>query len=831
MRTTTAIFKQIMATGNARHYLFNIVMTLADNTELTLTENDIWEDSFSIDTASSSTSTFDLGAAIIGKCSFTINNINGDFDSYDFFNANAVVWVGLEGDIVNNTQQYYRMGFYTVDEPQKANGLISLELLDNMWKFDRPFEDVNITYPATARSIVQSLCSYCGVQLSANSQQFHGYGFSIAEAPKDTSNMNCREMLQYIAMIGCNFCVINDTGQLEIKWYNTSATTETTAVFERNMSTSCGTDEIEITGVKFIVDKTEHKIGTNGYVLELDNPLVTASNVNAVLNLIWDVLDGFTLRTFNITTASDLSAEIGDKCKIKGYKGAYYYSWITLNTFKTAGHLIQCNAEAPNRTLVTRYSKSVQSAVEEARRTAGEVISNYDLTVQELNNLANQAMGAYSDYEDLATGGRIYYISNMPITKDPTTGACSFQANSIVWRMAGDVFTVSTDGGQTWQNGYNPSTGQLVVNVLSSIGIQFDWARGGTLTLGGYGNGNGVCEVKDSTNNTVVRIDNAGITMYSGLLQSPDYREYTPVETYSNRGLMLDVINKVFKSPYFAINTDGAFFKGTIQITGDLDIGTDSFDFRPTDYYLAVDFDLKFETTPEYEGSTDVVVELHTFTESQGQWVESVTTIDEFTLTDDTPYLSTGYSHTVGQNGKDFYRIIKESSYPQTTVYTSVDNAILAYVGNEGFRGFLEGIFKGYVETDAGRIAGLNYGSGTSASYVGANPNGLFRTNDNYEFSMIDGFFRPNGALLRLYDNVFNFGNADGIITVFKSDSQGGGADGAVVKIDGYNQTIIKTDAQGVPNGSVMWNTDIQTSTTDSPPASLADGHLFLVYE
>lgn len=519
MRSTTSKFKEIMASGNARSYVFRIVMTLADNTELTLTHDDVWEGSFTLDTASSGTSSLDIGSAIIGKCSFTINNINGDFDSYDFFNASATVWVGLEGDVDTTTtpatQVYYRMGFYTVDEPQKANGLISLELLDNMWKFDRPFSGVNINYPATARTIVQNLCSYCGVQL-ANSN-FHGYNFSISEAPKDVEHMNCREMLQYVVMLGCNFCVINDTGQLQIKWYDTSATTATTDVFERNMSTSFGTDDIEITGVKFVIDKTEHTIGGSGYVLELDNPLVTESNVNAALNSIWDVLEGFTLRTFNLTTASDLAAEIGDKCKIKDYKGNYVYSWITLNTFKTAGHLIQCNAEPPNRTLVTRYSQTVQASVEEARKAAQEQISNYDLSVQELNKLSEQAMGAYTEYEDRPTGGRYYYLSNMPITKDPVTGVCSFSTNSIVYRMAGDVFTVSTDGGITWQNGYNPSTGQLIVNVLDAIGINFDWARGGTLTLGGYGNGNGVMSILNSSNVEKVRGDNTGIKVGSNV--------------------------------------------------------------------------------------------------------------------------------------------------------------------------------------------------------------------------------------------------------------------------------------------------------------------------
>lgn len=501
-----------MESGVARNYLIKIDLTLADNTTvLNLTNQDIWSDSFAIETASSGTSSFDIGSAVIGKCKFTINNIDGDFDGYDFFNASAVVWVGLDGDVSGSTQQYYRMGFFTVDEPEKANGLISLTLLDYMWKFDVPFSEVTINYPATARTIVQTMCTYCGVSLSGDSQTFNGYNFTISEEPKDKDNMNCREMLQYLAMIGGNFCLIDDTGHLVIKWYNTSATASDTATFEHNMSTSFGTEDIEITGVKFVIDKTEYKIGTNGYVLELTNPLVTASNVNTVLNLIWTHLDGFTLRTFNCTTASDLSAEIGDKCKIKDYKGNYVYSWITLNSFKFAGHQLQCNAVAPNRTLVKRYSQAVQAAVEVARQEANQVISNYDLAVQMMNDLAVNAMGGYEEYEEIGTGGRVWYLSNMPITKNPTTGVCSFEPNSTVFKRSGSGFFVSRDGGTTWVNGYDIQTGELVVNVLDAIGINFDWARGGTLTLGGYGNGNGILSILNSANTEKVHGDNTGI--------------------------------------------------------------------------------------------------------------------------------------------------------------------------------------------------------------------------------------------------------------------------------------------------------------------------------
>ena len=831
MKTTTATYKSILSSKNARNYLPKIDLELASGTTLHLTGADIWQDSFSIDTASSSTSSFDIGSAVIGQCKFTINNINGDYDGYDFFNAEATVWLGLVGDKTNNVQNYYRMGFYTVDEPEKANGLISLTLLDNMWKFDVPFSEAGVTFTSstTARSIVNTMCSHCGVTLAT--QNFHGYDFPITTAPEDTDEMNCREMLQYIAMIGCNFCMMDDSGALNIRWYNTSATSSTTVNFDLNQNSSFGTDDIEITGVKFILDDTAYTIGTSGYRLELENPLVNADNVSSVLNSIWDVLEGFTLHTFNITTASDLSAEIGDKCKILDYQGNYTYSWITNNSFKLAAHNVQCNAETPTRTLTKRYSSEVKAAVEVARKQSKELISNYDLSVQRLNKLVEQSMGAFSDYEDSPNGGRIYYISNMPITKDQY-GVCHFESGSIVFRMAGDVFSVSRDGGLTWVNGYDPSTGELVINVLNAIGINAEWIRTGTLTVGGATSGtqHPTIEVFDASDNLIVEINRNGITMHKGIISSPDYAEVAG-NTYSTTGMKIDVLNKILRSPYFAIDSNGAYFRGTIQITGDIELGTGSLRLRPTDYYLAVDFRLQFQASEGYEGSSTVTVVRHYFTESGGTWTEQTETTCTVSLTDDEPGITpVELDHTVGQNGKDYYAVDVTSS---STITTTIKNAILAYVGTDGLRGFLEGIFKGYMETDSGMISGFKYGNAIGSSWAGMSSQGLFMTDSGYEFSMMGGFGRPNGAALKLFDNVFNFGTSDGRFRFYQSDSQGGGDDPYSIDIQtGSTEIAIKKyDNNHQLTGKVLWDSDIQVSTLDSPPVNLPNGHLFLVYE
>ena len=817
MKTTTSGYKTLIASKNARSYLLKIDLTLANNTVLHLTGEDIWEDSFSIDTASSGTDSFDIGSAIIGKCAFTLNNIDGDFDNYDFFNATATIWLGLEGDTVSSTQQYYRMGFFTVDEPSKANGLISLTLLDNMWKFDRPLPTLSL--PNSALNIVNSLCSHCGVILAT--QSFHGSSFSVPEF--DTKDMNCRELLQYIAMIGCNFCTITDEGKLAIKWYNTSATSSTTATFDLNQNTTFGTEDIEITGVKIVIDDTAHSVGSSGYVLEIENPLINEDNVNTALNLIWDVLDGFTLRTFSITTASDLSVEIGDKCKIKDYSGNYTYSWITTNSFKLAGQNVQCSAQPPQRTLVTRYSKEVKTAVEEARKQTAETLSTYDQVVQLMNELAVNAMGGFEDYEDVTTGGRIWYWSNMPITKS-AQGVCSFEPGSVVFKKTGTGLFVSTNGGSTYGNAYDAQTGELVINMLYAIGIHADWIRTGTLLVGGSHTNpaNADIQVYDDSDNLICTINKDGITMHQGIISSPDYAEVSGA-TYSTTGMKLDVLNDELKSPYFAIDPFGAYFKGTILITGDLDIGTNSCKLDPEEYGIAASFVLKLQAPEDFSG---IITYDISYTDGT-----NTTHVADGTITDDTPVTEGLSLLSAGQ----WYVITIGSG---SSIKVSIENAILAYVGEDGFKGKLQGIVDGKVTSDYGKINGIYYGadedgtplygklkyhsSGTTLTTdLG---NGTVRKDVSGGFSQVT--MNDNGLSL-----VGSGDNSNTIVSIYE---------------DASNRIEVRVPTSGYPDiahmdfvtsqGSyiekkVLWDRDIQTSTTDSPPVSLADGHLFLVYE
>ena len=119
-------------------------------------------------------------------------------------------------------------------------------------------------------------------------------------------------------------------------------------------------------------------------------------------------------------------------------------------------------------------TEAINEMIQTAKAEVGYLEKNLSLIHISLTSLITQSFGVYKTEEKLEDGSTIFYMHNKPTLKESDT----------IWKMTANAFAVSTDGGKTWNAGMD-SQGNAVVNVLSAIGIRFDWARGGTLTLGG----------------------------------------------------------------------------------------------------------------------------------------------------------------------------------------------------------------------------------------------------------------------------------------------------------------------------------------------------------
>lgn len=217
MRNASSAFKQALADGRV-DYTLRAVVTLIDETVITLTNDDIWENGLVIDDAVSGDGDFQLGSAIINQCTISINNIYDDYSAYDFFGANVIVYVGF-ADLEGDTTEELLMGHYTVSDTAYNGSLITLTCLDNMMKFDKAYNST-LAYPATLGDIVLDACTHCGVTLDNSYLHFANYDYEVAVRPSGEST-TYRQVISWAAQIAGCFARINSNGNLEIKFFDT----------------------------------------------------------------------------------------------------------------------------------------------------------------------------------------------------------------------------------------------------------------------------------------------------------------------------------------------------------------------------------------------------------------------------------------------------------------------------------------------------------------------------------------------------------------------------------------------------------------------------------
>ena len=503
-----------------RNYMCYADITLVDGTVLNLKDKDIWTDSFSIEDAVSGTSSFDIGAAIINKLTLSINNIYEEYSEYDFTGAVVVPYIGLE--LSDGRIEKIRKGVFTVDEASYDGSIITLSCLDNMYKLDFAYSESSLSYPATLGEIVRDICFVCGVTLLTTT--FFNSSYVVRNRPDDQA-LTCRQVLSWAAQIACSWVRCDTYGRFRLDWYDLSVFENpgglNGGVFDegdpyKSGDTAFGgtfkpwttgddfhggsfkelnsyhhvysmsamqicTDDVVITGLKVTesfeetdTDKVQSFLfGVEGYVIAVEgNDLIQNGMAETVAKSVGGRIVGMRFRPFDVSALNDPSMEAGDPVIVTDRKERSYQSYITSTTFKVGNYQqVQCSAETPSRNNVQRFSEATRNIVK-AKWEAAKKISDYDKVMQMLTNLITQSFGVFKTEEKLEDGSTIFYLHDKPNVSESMT----------IWKMTADAFAVTTDGGKTWNAGMD-SQGNVVVNVLSSIGINAEWINTGELVV------------------------------------------------------------------------------------------------------------------------------------------------------------------------------------------------------------------------------------------------------------------------------------------------------------------------------------------------------------
>ena len=564
MRSASATFRRTMA--QRRNFVNYADMTLSDGTVLHLAPEDFRIGGNTIQDDIVDGDAFNVGTAIGKTVHITLDNTSEFFSLFNFYGAVFVLYIGLELDTEPATVEKIRIGQFTVITPATTGMVITMEAVDNMYKFDRSYSESTLVYPATLQQIVADACTHCGV--TNNTGQFDRYAMEVTERPSD--DVTFRQVISYVAQIACVNAKISDMGALIFTWYTDTVPEEyadggnfrrvykpdgsylTGAdldggsfnpwtvgdVFEGGLftdpysfhdlgfakSVQVSTDDIVITGVKVKNGEEEYLQGTEDYCIVIqDNPLTVGFEM-VVAQAVYAKLFYLTFRPFSLSYLQDPTIESGDWVVVTTSLGDTYFTFCTSVSFTTGGFTnISCKAQSPAQQLSV-YQSEAAKAIVTAKREAENKITDYDQAVQRMNALASNAMGMYTmEVGDPIDGSSIYYMSNKPITTED--GVAIFTQGSKVWKLTGDGFFICqsaqrTDAQCTWTSGWD-SEGNVVVNTLSTIGLNAEWINTGTLKVGGTaGNVNGKIEVYDASNNLLGRWSKDGIIINGGIIRT-----------------------------------------------------------------------------------------------------------------------------------------------------------------------------------------------------------------------------------------------------------------------------------------------------------------------
>lgn len=543
--------RAVMLDNNINVNCFADIVT-TNGEKIPISDSELWANGFEVNDSTSSNGTFTIGALIAGKLKIKLNNIYEDYSKYDFDKASVTAYVSKS--FSDDTSEKLKIGEYRVSETSYDGSLITLTCLDNINNFNREY-DSNLSYPTTAYEVVRDACIKCDVPFTM--ARFDNSDYVINEIPSDNQKLTYGQVIAYILQLGGLWGKCGHDGELLIGWYDMSQfgsqnynggtfSTKTTPYSDgdsvdggtfkysdgdsadggtftetrnyHNIYTqkdlNVATDDVVITGVKVTVTSKEDKAkdvntlaGKEGYVVSIsDNPFISADKAQTVSNYIFKKIGGMRFRPLDATLLSNPLIESGDVALVTDRKQNTYSCFISNRTFTVgSGTKISCDAENASRNSADKFSSETKAVVQ-ARKVAQTQLSAYDKQMQLLTQLMSQSLGLFKTEQVQEDGSIIYIMHNK----------ADLKSSNIQWKMTANGMAVSNDYGKTWKAGVDKD-GNAIFNIMSAIGINFDWAHGGTLTLGGENNVNGKQYVKDTNGKALVTLDNKGLTLDSSV--------------------------------------------------------------------------------------------------------------------------------------------------------------------------------------------------------------------------------------------------------------------------------------------------------------------------
>lgn len=496
------VSEQLKEESKKNHnYYVTANVTLADGTKLSPEKKDFYLDGNGIIDAADS-SDFPIGVAIEKTATLSLVNDKGQFDAYSFNGAVFTIFMNLQ---LSDRLETFKRGSFIVCRKPAIDGEINLTLLDYMSKADRTYK-TNLSFPCTAGEVLRDACRQCGLVMG--DADFKNSDFQVQKAPEGTT---CRAVIGMTAALAGGNARIDENDLLrivtfdkednvvlmeEIPWPDVSGQSildtedeEIITVYEKVVAehelpvvgdAENDVDPIIVTGVKYTDGDEEYLYGTEGYVIDISDNQLLAGNEEEGVSRIGQILEGFELLPFSLSSIPVGYATFGDAIQFKDGRGNLHRSYATDIEFNFAdGTEFSCKAKSLE-TQGLEYPSGMRAQVEQVLGKVEEKISAYDTKLKQMNDLAANALGFYYTEIVQPDGSVIAYRHNK----------LRLAESKIVYKTAADGFFVTSDYQGTdeattaagkWTSGFD-SNGDAVLNILYAIGIQAKWINTRGLT-------------------------------------------------------------------------------------------------------------------------------------------------------------------------------------------------------------------------------------------------------------------------------------------------------------------------------------------------------------
>ena len=430
----------------------------------TITDADVDIRGFAIDRYCCNGEKLEVGTAISGQMTLRLKNTDGRFDSVVFEGTELFAEIGI-ADWSQTTPDIHWIpcGYFTPDVQPRRLNTIALTCLDRMTKFDVIVDANDLSFPTTVTGLITQANTICGVSLAASIDTLPNANVAITALPSSVGDITYRNLIQWCAGIMGTNAWIDWDGLLRFTWYDGATEYEMTTA--NRFNSDLYENDLTITGVAYTNDSgIEIVEGTDDYAIDLTGNALAGPIIATVLPNLFTEIDGFAYRPFTATVVSAPYLWPMDLVTFVDKNGLSHDSALTNVAFNLNG-------------MTALESRGMTYAVNERAKPKG--------VTKEQAQLISEAMERVeTDIDESLTQEDIF---NRLVGDPPAQGLILYN-------------------------------GQLYINAsyINAGYLNADHIRGGTLTLGGQNNQNGVMQVLDASGNVVGTINNDGVDITDG---------------------------------------------------------------------------------------------------------------------------------------------------------------------------------------------------------------------------------------------------------------------------------------------------------------------------